>query len=251
MADTLINNIWIIKDSGQNLYTRTFTSSESGLDETLITGLFMAVASFAESAGKDEMDSIGMKNKKFLFQNKGEILIVLGIDKDTDEEPLKKQLNSIGDLFLEEFKTELIDWDGNVAPFKRFKDVLDKELAKEIIKEPIEIEKPLGDDLIKVDRVILDESREVSNEFPTEILNNNPAHINVFLSKSITEHYTLEIDFSNFPEKPKVIFGEIIKVLGENPSLILENWNSKNPPKICEFVREIESYLLGPQLGLM
>ena len=246
----MINNIWIIKDSGQNLYTRTFTTGESGLDENLITGLFMAVASFAESAGKDEMDSIGMKNKKFLFQNKGEILIVIGTGKDVDEKPLFQQLNLIGDLFLEEFKDVLIDWDGNVAPFKRFKDVLDKELTKDSADVEQESKEP-EEELIKVEKGILDESRDVSNEFPTEILENNPAHIKVFLSKSITEHYTLEIDFRKFPEKPIVFFGEILKVLGENPSLILDNWNADNPPKICEFVREIESYLLGPQLGLM
>jgi len=246
----MINNIWIIKDSGQNLFTRTYTSGESGLDHALITGLFMAVASFAETAGKDEMDSIGMKNKKFLFQNKGKILIVVGTSKDADEKPIQKQLNSIGDLFLEEFKENLIDWDGNVVPFKRFKDVLDEKLAKDKTEEEPDDQKP-EEKLIDVEKGILDESRDVSNEFPTEILNNNPAHIKVFLSKSITEHYTLEIDFSKFPEKPKVIFGEIIKVLGENPSLILDNWNVDNPPKICEFVREVESYLLGPQLGLM
>ncbi|MHA1798284.1 MAG: hypothetical protein ACTSVY_07515 [Candidatus Helarchaeota archaeon] len=249
----MINNIWIIKESGQNLYTRTFSESDSGLDENLISGLFMAVSSFAKSAGKDEMDSLGMKNKKFLFLNKGEIFIVIGVEKDADEERLKNELSTIGDLFLKEFKDILKDWDGNVGQFKRFTNILDAELETFNKKKESEEsdEKITSKKESKLDERILNESKEVSMEFPTEILDENPAHIKVFLSKSLTEHYTLEIDFSNYPERPKVEFGDIKKVLGDNPSLILENWNSKNPPMICEFVREIESYLLGPQLGFI
>ncbi|NHI93040.1 MAG: hypothetical protein EAX96_11100 [Candidatus Lokiarchaeota archaeon] len=253
MDDILIKNIWIIKETGENLYTRTFGESvHGGLDENLISGLFMAVANFAKSAGKDEMDSISMKNKKFLFLNKGEIFIVLGIEKETDEETVKTQLSKIGDLFIEEFKEILNNWDGNVRIFKRFTEVLDNEFKTEIIEEvkPIKNNEP-AKEIKKVDENIFNESKQVSMEFPTEIIQDNPAHIKVFLSKSLTEHYSIEIDFSKFPEKPIVNFGEIAKVLGENPSLILENWNAENPPKICEVIREIESYLIGPQLGFM
>ena len=257
MNDILINNIWIIKESGENLYTRSFglgESRESGLDENLISGLFIAVSSFAKSAGKDEMVSLAMKNKKFLFLNKGEIFIVLGIAKDADEEILKNNLNKIGDLFIGQYKDTLENWDGNVRIFKGFTDVLDRELQsleikEEIIKPMEEIEKQKLEK--GMSEIILIESKEISMEYPTEIIKDNPAHIKVFLSKSLTEHYTLEIDFSRYPEKPDVKFGDIKKILGENPSLILENWNAENPPKICEFVRELESYLLGPQLGFM
>ncbi|MHA1405745.1 MAG: hypothetical protein ACTSSI_18435 [Candidatus Helarchaeota archaeon] len=110
----MIRNLWIILESGANLFQKNF-GDKTTLDESLISGLFLALTNFAKSSGAGDIDSglflaltnfakssgagdidsINLKKVKFIYQHAGQIIVVLGIDAEDDSEAIKKHLDEI------------------------------------------------------------------------------------------------------------------------------------------------------------
>lgn len=234
----MINNIWIIKDTGQNLFYRSFGSAM--MDENLISGLFVALNSFAKESGKGSIDSLILKDEKFIYMNFGPIFVVIGCDRSDEIDAMKEIMNSIGTKFIAAYGKSLENWDGNVIIFRPFSDVLDNEFKP---KPPITIPTP---QLLK-NEMISQEIKELCAEFTCETVKDENSNVNVFLSRNLDQHYIININFKNYPEKPKINFPkELKKILGkpEEALLTVANWNPKSPPKIVEIMRELETYLI-------
>ena len=57
----------------------------------------------------------------------------------------------------------------------------------------------------------------------------------------------MNINFKDYPEKPKIKFPkELKKIMGkpEDALLTFANWNPENPAKILEILRELEHHLI-------
>ncbi|MHA1380059.1 MAG: hypothetical protein ACTSRG_16935 [Candidatus Helarchaeota archaeon] len=244
----MINHIWIIKDSGENLFHKDFETSMT-LDENLISGLFIALNTFAKESGKGAIDSLILKDAKFIYMNFGSIFVVLGCDRSDEIDMMKEIMNFIGTKFIEKYGN-LEDWDNTVDRFRTFADILGAELTPKLEREQIQ-KPPIIEPQLTRDELILQEYETVANEFTCEKIKGAASNIYVFLSRSLNEHFTININFKDFPEKPKVRFPRgLIKLVGkpEEALLTLANWNEKNPAKIVEIVRELESYLLKSSL---
>ena len=125
----MINYIWIIKDSGENLFYKTFGSTIL-LDESLISGLFMALNLFVKESGKGAIDYLVLKDEKFIYKNFGPIFLVLGCDRSDKIEKIKEIMVSIGNRFLEKFGP-LEKWNGEVKTFHQFSNILNSEFKFE------------------------------------------------------------------------------------------------------------------------
>jgi len=98
------------------------------------------------------------------------------------------------------------------------------------------------------DEVLWEESQAVRNDYFVEYVDGMIHHLQIFLSISLTHHYELIIDFSNYPMKPILSIGkglqdELGKPLDEL-MFFLKNWDTKIPPHIIEIVREFEALLM-------
>lgn len=98
------------------------------------------------------------------------------------------------------------------------------------------------------DEVLWEESQSIRNEYFAEFVEGMIHHLQIFLSISLTHHYELVIDFSNYPMKPTVSIGKgLLNELGkplEELLFFLKNWDTKIPPHIIEIVREFEALLM-------
>jgi hypothetical protein len=199
----------------------------------------MALNNFAKESGKGAIDSLILKEAKFIYMNFEPIFVVLGCERTDEIDTMKERLNIIGTLFINTYGN-LENWDGEVRKFRSFSEILDKELKPEYT--PITIAPKLSKE-----ELIIREYDDVSAEFTCEIIKNEKSKINVFLSRSLEEHFIVNIDFKEFPEKPKIKFPkELKKLLGkpEDALLTFANWNPENPAKIVEILRELEHHLI-------
>jgi hypothetical protein len=94
------------------------------------------------------------------------------------------------------------------------------------------------------DEVLFNESFDVQKNFECELVNYSVSVIKITLNISLTHIYNIEIDFSEYPKKPKLIMGEgLSKEIDSNYeqfSYILKYWDPKIPPHITEIVYEME-----------
>ncbi|MHA1277861.1 MAG: hypothetical protein ACTSQI_08425 [Candidatus Helarchaeota archaeon] len=95
-------------------------------------------------------------------------------------------------------------------------------------------------DLLKNEQDII--LQEYSADYNDEI----PGIMQIYLSITPQIHYTIQIDFKNYPEIPKVTLPPSLrKDLGE-PNLFLSSlrkWNSQASPHVIELIRELEEFL--------
>lgn len=97
------------------------------------------------------------------------------------------------------------------------------------------------------DEVLFNESFEVQKNFECELVDYSVSDVKIVMNISLTHIYEVEINFTDYPERPKVILGETLqKELGkpiEEISYILKHWDPKIPAHIKEIVYELEKIL--------
>ncbi len=214
------------------------------LDENLISGLFIALNAFAKESGKGAIDSLVLKEARFVYLNFGPIFIVVGCDREDKINEMQEKMTSIAIQFTRKYGN-LEDWDARVDRFRPFSSVLEEVLKPK--EAPAPKPQPVYAPPLSKNEIILEEFESVCAEFTCEMIKEETSNINVFLSRSLEEHYVININFKDYPEKPKMKFPRgLKKILGkpEEALLTLANWNSENPPHIVEMLRELESYLL-------
>ncbi len=185
---------------------------------------------------------------------------------------LKKQLEQAS-IPLEDFKSkkesleqELRDILQQIAQVKESSDVKQEVEIKpesQITEEP-QIEVSAGEikDKIKEDTsqiiykeiLAAQEAKDLMYYFQTEFID-SITNANVYLSITVDDHFIIGIDFTNYPEKPKLkIPSKIIELFKEEeieenkfkekiPSY--SNWDSENPKHIYELITEIEIVLIN------
>ena len=105
---------------------------------------------------------------------------------------------------------------------------------------------------------VFEESEQISIEISTELgliqqyftydqKGTNPADINVYMTITFTKTFIININFTNYPEKPFISFPDELKAFIGDPHksfVSLKKWNKKNPPHIIEILQELEKKLL-------
>lgn len=112
-------------------------------------------------------------------------------------------------------------------------------------------------DAKSLDEPFFDESEQLNLELSTELgliqqeyaydqKGSNAAEINVYITITLTKTFIISIDFTNYPEKPKISLPDEVKNILKDPNaslVTLRNWNSKKPFHIIDVLRELEKKL--------
>ncbi|MFX1598163.1 MAG: ADP-ribosylation factor-like protein [Promethearchaeota archaeon] len=128
----MIHNVYIIRKSGECLVSRAYGSI--ALDEGLISGFLSALQSFVAEVSGDRIRSIKTGNVKFIYGGFGDVLFVFCVSQDEDETEIQEKIAAVRDLFLKKYQDILEDWDGSIATFEAFNEILDR-----IVLGPVKI----------------------------------------------------------------------------------------------------------------
>jgi len=88
----------------------------------------------------------------------------------------------------------------------------------------------------------------IQQEYACDQKTENPAHIVVYLTITLTKTFLIDIDFSNYPQKPIIsVPEEVNAIIGDphNTLATLKNWNKKNDPHIVDIIQELENKLFA------
>jgi len=128
----LIWDIYVITSSGICLFHKSY--HKQWIDESIISGFLTAFASFIKSFdSEEEIESVVMRNIKFVYSSYDELLFIICADKNERDELLKKKLKMLRDSFLSLFSKEIKKWDGDISVFKRFESIAD-DIMKSHVK---------------------------------------------------------------------------------------------------------------------
>ena len=177
---------------------------------------------------------------------------IFGTYKNEDIPKFKPFLDDIKNIILT-FKPDILKQqkieEKPIAPTSITELPKEVQIGKEpIIKAMKRDAYPDGIADYKRDEVLWNESEMVKNEYVAEFVEGMITNLQVFLSISLTHHYELFIDFSDYPAKPEISIGKgLSEELGISLDQLLffyRNWDTKIPPHIIELVREFEATLM-------
>ena len=127
---------------------------------------------------------------------------------------------------------------------------IEKEEAPPIEKEVVEVKEETSQ-LIDKEVQFASEAKDLMYYFQTEFIDSITNAL-VYLSITLDEHFIIGIDFTAYPEKPKLnIPAKIIQLFDGDINKFWEkaisysNWNSDTPKRIYELIIEIESILIS------
>lgn len=128
-----INEFLVINADGLTLFK---FSSDEDFNTEIKSGFFSAIQSFAKTfidENKEKYHSIirmGELNYNFLCNQLYDIYFVLKSANSDKEKDINDYLRKLEELFIEEFRMDLITFNGDTSSFKRFKKIILKFLEK-------------------------------------------------------------------------------------------------------------------------
>lgn len=86
----------------------------------------------------------------------------------------------------------------------------------------------------------------ILREYNVDYSEENPGKITLYISLTPEIHYSIQINFADYPEKSELVLPpEIIDEMGDLSDflLTLRDWDRQNPPHIVQIVHELEDLL--------
>jgi ubiquitin-protein ligase len=105
---------------------------------------------------------------------------------------------------------------------------------------------PIFDDTEQLSLELTTELGLIQQEYAYDQKGSNAAEINIYITITLSKTFIISIDFTNFPEKPKISLPDDVKNILTDPDKALDslkNWNSKKPAHIIDIIRELERKL--------
>jgi len=105
------------------------------------------------------------------------------------------------------------------------------------------IEEPTGEG---GDIAVSTEAALIQQEYAMDYIGDSAGKVEIYLTITIEQTFIIQIDFSDYPKRPKVELQEGLKtVLGNinNTIDVLKNWNEKKPGHVVQIIRELEGKL--------
>jgi len=124
----LIQEIIILNNTGIPIFCHNFSgSSNEDNNYQLIGSYFDQICRFTKYGFKESLTTLKMKKSVFYFKThpKTNFHLIVKCDSKIDNKKLKKKLIDnivvkIFDNFFFKFKSELMNFNGNITPFKSF-----------------------------------------------------------------------------------------------------------------------------------
>lgn len=123
--DAQIHVLYILKQSGECIYSRIFSNQFKNIKIGLITPFFSAFFTFSDKVLSEKVDLLEMGDYKLLFRKKGDYIFSLQADNKMSNLFLNSRLDKIIDIFF--FSFEEKGWDSDeVIQDVKFDSVIDE-----------------------------------------------------------------------------------------------------------------------------
>ena len=142
----MINEITILSNTGVPIFCHNFCGE---IDEKhnyqLISSYFYQISQFAKYGFKESINTLKMDKCVFYFYTDpiSKYQIILKCDRKMEEKRSRKKtvdllVVQIFNQFFSRYEKELLNFKGNITPFKRFSKDIEKIIPKSLISRPIQ-----------------------------------------------------------------------------------------------------------------
>ncbi len=126
-----LSALFVVSTTGHTLYTKIRDDKTSiSENHVQIGGFLSAILMFSnEVIGKnseDTLQSINLKNDRFLIFVKKDIIFAYLVDHSPKSDNFARYVELIAEEFLDQFSNSLKDFNGDLTQFNRFDSVIDK-----------------------------------------------------------------------------------------------------------------------------
>ncbi len=126
----LIQDIWILADSGVVLFHRVF---DEQLDAQLFGGLMTALNSFAEKLSKGGLTNFELNSRRFTVMKRKGLLFITNSSKSFKTKKVAQELEIVIDKFIGTYPEDIFTkFDGNIGQFNEFEDQIADSLQETI-----------------------------------------------------------------------------------------------------------------------
>ncbi|MBD3188125.1 hypothetical protein GF325_14910 [Candidatus Bathyarchaeota archaeon] len=124
----IFNEFFVLNESGITLFS--YASDPEDKDIELISGFLTALNMFAKTEKGESMKSLTLEQTNFIFERRDKLIYVLNSEMDDAKRLLHHFLDDLIDKFQQRFSDEITAFDGNIAVFEEFTDILHKCMKK-------------------------------------------------------------------------------------------------------------------------
>ncbi|MHA1820314.1 MAG: hypothetical protein ACTSU2_15415 [Promethearchaeota archaeon] len=119
---------WILQDSGIPFYHFKFKKDIKSIDKNLVASFLLTIQNIIKLNANQNIQAINFKDSKILIlirnNNKNKIFFLARVPQNEKEKNVLKELNKLADIFLEDYRFILEDWDGDTSVFDGFENRL-------------------------------------------------------------------------------------------------------------------------------
>ena len=127
----VLQDIWILSDSGVVLFHRVFDES---IDDQLFGALMTALDSFAEELSRGGLSNFEISNKRFTILKRNQLIFIATSDTNIKHKRIANELNAIAQKFYTQYFLILENWDGEITHFLNFGKEIEESLQMDVEK---------------------------------------------------------------------------------------------------------------------
>ncbi len=125
----MITKIFVIAQGGKLCYSKNFVK-QAASDDDLISGFLSAFSDFAQEITAGEIKSFKFKKYNYIYEYDTETqsMFVAVVDIEDIENEVREKVELLKNEFLKRYKSDLIDWNGNITIFKKFDEFVENHI---------------------------------------------------------------------------------------------------------------------------
>ena len=127
----VLQDIWILSESGVVLFSRVFNPK---VNEQLFGALMTALNSFASELAKGGLSSFELSSIRFTIYKDQGLLFVANSAKKVKEKKVQEELKIIANKFFAKYSDVLASWDSDINIFSAFNKDIEESLEDTIKK---------------------------------------------------------------------------------------------------------------------
>jgi len=124
----MIRDVYVLRRTGEVLVHKAF--SGGGVDETIFSGFYSALSTFAEELGHGGIETIRMGDVSFYYQHADDLLFAIAADKSHDPQEVQNILSDLRQRFLSRYRETLASWSGDTKIFNPFLREVERIIAE-------------------------------------------------------------------------------------------------------------------------
>ncbi len=115
---SIIQEIWIINNSGITLYNQSIESNKNSQKKVLIGSFMSSINQMAKTIEMGEFQNIKIgKNRISFLHYKTELMFVCKSDINTKENKVMSYIDNLKEKFVTHYSEKLLNWDGDISIF--------------------------------------------------------------------------------------------------------------------------------------